>query len=168
MNPGAARSAAVIVVSTSAASGAAVDETGPVIRAWLQARGFETAEAVVVADGEAVGAALRAQVDQGHRVVLTTGGTGIARDDSTPEETRPLLDVELPGLVNLLRERGQENTKYAALTRGVAGFADGTFVMNLPGSRGGVADGLAILGDLLDHLLEQREASAGHPPRRST
>ncbi len=168
MNLEAARSAAVIVVSTSAAAGSASDETGPVIRAWLEARGFETAEATVVADGDAVGDALRAQLSLAHRVVLTTGGTGIARDDSTPEETQPLLEVELPGLMNLLRDRGQVGTPYAALTRGLAGFSGSTFVMNLPGSRGGVADGLAILDDVLDHLLEQREASAGHPPRRST
>ncbi len=90
-------SAAVLVVSTSAAAGLATDETGPVIREWLEDRGFTVAEPIVVADGVPVGEALRRELERGHSVILTTGGTGVSPDDATPEQTEPLLDVQLPG-----------------------------------------------------------------------
>lgn len=157
--------AAVVVASTSAAAGLAEDRTGPVIRAWLEDRGFAVAEPLVVADGPPVGEALHRELDAGRRVILTTGGTGVGPGDSTPEQTAPLLDVQLPGIAEEIRRLGRATTATALLTRGVAGFAGGALVVNLPGSPGGVADGLAVLDPLLDHLLAQRADGSGHARR---
>ena len=157
--------AAVIVASTSAASGAAPDLTGPVIRRWLEDRGFAVSDPLVVADGPPVGDALRRELVAGRRVILTTGGTGVGPGDTTPEQTAPLLNVEIPGVVEEIRRIGRSSTPLAAITRGVAGFAGSTFVLNLPGSRGGVADALAVLDQLLEHLLAQRTDGSGHGPR---
>lgn len=164
-SPASSRYAAVLVVSTSAAAGLTTDTTGPVIRDWLEDHGFSVAEPIIVADGAPMGEALRHELERGHRVVLTTGGTGVSPDDTTPEQTEPLLDVQLPGLMEALREKGRQSTPFVALTRGVAGFSDETFIMNLPGSRGGVGDGLQVLDGVLDHLLEQRSGGAGHGSR---
>lgn len=159
--------AAVIVVSTSAAAGTAPDTTGPVIRAWLEEHGFTVSGPIVVADGGAVGEAMRAAVETDPAVVLTTGGTGIAPDDQTPEQTALFIEAQLPGLMEELRRRGAEHAPSALLTRGLAGFAGSTFVMNLPGSPGGVRDGLAVLEPLLGHLLGQRRGLPGGEHRRS-
>ena len=164
--PDRAGSAAVIVASTSAAHGLAADRTGPVIRTWLQDRGFAVAEPVVVADGEEVGLALRRALAAGCAVVLTTGGTGVSPDDRTPEQTEPLLDVQVPGLMEALRRVGEAESPRSLITRGLAGFAGRVFVMNLPGSPGGVADGLQVLDPLLEHLLAQRSGQKDHPRER--
>lgn len=173
-----ARVAHVIVASTSAAAGVATDTTGPKICRWLQGRGFAVTGPVVVADGEPVREAARAAlvpiepsgsvesagpagsaVSQ-PAVILITGGTGVSPSDRTPEMINPLLDLQVPGLIEELRRRGAAKTPTAALTRGVAGFAGATFIMTLPGSPGGVRDGLDLLTEVLDHLLAQRH---GHP-----
>ena len=162
------RTARVIVASTSAAAGEAADRTGPVIAAWLLERGFETPAPLVVADGAPVGEAVRQALAEGAEAVLTTGGTGISPSDATPEAVDPLLDVRLPGLIEELRRRGvAAGLPSAVLTRGVAGFAGRAFVMTLPGSPGGVRDGLAVLDPLLEHLLGQRAGSprTGHGAR---
>lgn len=159
---GAERSAAVIVASTSAAAGSSTDTTGPAIREWLMERGFACGAPAVVADGGPVGEALRAAIAAGSAVVITTGGTGISPSDATPEQTDPLLDVRLPGLIEEVRRRGAAHTPMAVLTRGVAGFAGDCFVMNLPGSPAGVRDGLAVLDPVLAHLLDQRAGGARH------
>ncbi|HIY67501.1 MAG TPA: MogA/MoaB family molybdenum cofactor biosynthesis protein [Candidatus Agrococcus pullicola] len=156
------RSAVVIVASTTASVDSAADATGPAIRAWLEERGFSVGMPVIVADGPPVGETLGAALAERPAVVLTTGGTGIAPDDGTPEQTEPLLDVQLPGLIEELRRLGAEHTPTAVLTRGLAGFSGDSFVMNLPGSPGGVRDGLAVLEPVLDHLLEQRRGSGNH------
>ncbi|WP_353112686.1 MogA/MoaB family molybdenum cofactor biosynthesis protein [Microbacterium sp.] len=148
------RSATVVVVSTRAAAGVYEDRTGPMIRAWLRERGFTADDPVIVADAD-VAAALRAALATAPDLLLTTGGTGVSPDDRTPEATRDLLDAELPGLPEELRRRGAANTPTALLSRGLAGVSGRTVVMNLPGSTGGVRDGLAVLGDVLDHLLDQ-------------
>ena len=160
-----AASAAVIVASTSAAAGDAEDRTGPVIRDWLVERGFTTPPPEIVPDGAPVGEAVRAAVRAGAAVVITTGGTGVSPDDATPEQVSPILDVQLPGLIEELRRRGAAHVATAILTRGVAGFAGDTFVMTLPGSPGGVRDGLAVLDPVLSHLLGQRAGRASHGPR---
>lgn len=148
------RSAIVVVVSTRAAAGVYEDRTGPMIRAWLRERGFTADDPVIVADAD-VAPALRAALATAPDLLLTTGGTGVSPDDRTPEATRGLLDAELPGLSEELRRRGAANTPTALLSRGLAGVSGRAVVMNLPGSTGGVRDGLAVLGDVLDHLLDQ-------------
>ncbi|WP_317231142.1 molybdenum cofactor synthesis domain-containing protein [Clavibacter sp. MX14-G9D] len=154
--------AVVIVASTRAAAGEYEDRTGPVIAAWLAERGFAVDGPVVRADGPGVEAALAEAVAGGARVVLTTGGTGVTPTDRTPEATAPLLDLEIPGIVEEVRRVGVAHTPTAVLTRGHAGVAGGSFVMNLPGSPGGVRDGLAVLDGVLDHVLEQIRGSV-HP-----
>jgi molybdenum cofactor synthesis domain-containing protein len=154
--------AVVIVASTRAAAGEYEDRTGPVIAAWLAERGFEVGAPVVRADGPGVAVALAEAVAGGARVILTTGGTGITPTDRTPEATAPLLDLEIPGIMEEARRTGVAHTPTAVLTRGHAGLAGGAFVMNLPGSPGGVRDGLGVLDRILDHVLEQARGAV-HP-----
>jgi molybdenum cofactor synthesis domain-containing protein len=151
---GVGRLARVVVASSRAAAGVYDDTTGPVIAAWLAEHGWSP-EVEVVADGAPVGAAIRAAVEADAAVVITTGGTGASPTDRTPEETRAVIDLEVPGIAEELRRRGAANTPLALLSRGLAGVAGRTVVINLPGSRGGVRDGLAVLDDLLDHLVDQ-------------
>jgi len=160
-DPSSARSATVLVVSTRASAGAYADETGPLIRAWLAERRFDVGDPVVVADAS-VADALAAALGGAPDLLLTTGGTGLSPDDRTPEATAALLDREIPGLMEELRRRGLAATPMALLTRGVAGVAGRTVVMNLPGSRGGVRDGLAVLDPVLDHLLAQLRGAGDH------
>lgn len=154
--------AAVVVVSTSAAAGTAGDTTGPVIAAWLRDRGFVLKTPIVVSDGDAVGTRLRELLADDYAVILTTGGTGVSPSDATPEQTAPLLEVQLPGFGEELRRRGSQHAATALLTRGLAGFAGHTLIVNLPGSPGGVRDGLDVLEPLLEHLLAQRRGDASH------
>ena len=151
---GSRRSARVIVASNRAAAGVYDDTTGPLIRDWFEARAW-TVSVEVVADGDPVGTALRRAVAQGVDAVVTTGGTGASPTDRTPEQTRAVLDLEIAGIGEEIRRRGTANTPLAILSRGTAGVAGGTLVVNLPGSRGGVRDGLAVLGEVLDHLIDQ-------------
>ncbi len=159
------RTARVLVASTRGASGEREDTTGPVIVDWLAARGFATASATVVADA-AIAAALAEAVGQRPSVIITTGGTGVSPTDVTPEATAAVLDRELPGIAEALRARGLASTPAASLSRGLAGTAGRTVVVNLPGSRGGVADGLEVLDGILDHLVDQVSGTAQHqePP----
>ncbi|AVZ38222.1 MULTISPECIES: bifunctional molybdenum cofactor biosynthesis protein MoaC/MoaB [unclassified Dietzia] len=155
------RSAVVVVSSTAAAHGRREDTTGPAIEGWLLGREFSPVEVHVVPDAE-VAAAVTEQVRRSPAVLLTTGGTGVAPDDRTPEATAPHLDLELPGVAEAIRARGLVSTPTAAMSRGLAGFAGRTLVVNLPGSPGGVRDGLAVLDELLDHLLAVHADGGGH------
>jgi molybdenum cofactor synthesis domain-containing protein len=147
---------AVVVASNRAAAGVYDDATGPLLVEFLTRLGFETAAPAVVPDGEPVGDAIRAAVDSGARVVLTTGGTGLTPTDRTPEVTRPLLDAEIPGLAEAIRAYGvSKGVPTAVLSRGLAGRVGGCLVVNLPGSRGGVTDALAVLEPVLLHAVEQ-------------
>jgi molybdenum cofactor synthesis domain-containing protein len=145
----------VITASNRAAAGVYADRSGPVIVAWLRERGYECPDPVVVPDGEPVGDALRQAVAAGVDVVLTTGGTGIAPTDATPEVTRAVLDHEVPGLADAIRVAGAPTVPTAVLSRGLSGVAGRTLVVNLPGSTGGVRDGLGVLADVLDHAVDQ-------------
>ena len=148
--------AAVVVASNRASAGVYEDTTGPLIVAALRDEGFEVDDPVVVPDGEPVGAAIKEAVASGARAVLTTGGTGLTPTDRTPEGTRPLLDREVPGVAEAIRARGvAQGVPTAALSRGLAGVSGQAFVVNLPGSRGGVKDGLAVVVPRLRHAVEQ-------------
>ena len=147
---------AVVVASNRAAAGVYEDATGPLLVEFLSGLGFETGPPAVVPDGEPVAEAIRAAVAAGARVVLTTGGTGLTPTDRTPEVTRPLLDAEVPGLAEAIRAYGvSQGVPTAVLSRGVAGRIGSCLVVNLPGSRGGVKDGLAVLRPILVHAVEQ-------------
>ncbi|WP_036506589.1 MogA/MoaB family molybdenum cofactor biosynthesis protein [Nocardioides sp. URHA0020] len=148
--------AEVVVASNRAAAGVYEDTTGPLIVDFLTELGFLVEAPVVVPDGEPVGAAIAAAADGGARVVLTTGGTGLTPTDRTPEVTRALLDFEVPGIAEAIRAYGvAHDIPTAVLSRGVAGVVGSCLVVNLPGSRGGVRDGLAVLRPILVHAVEQ-------------
>lgn len=151
---------AVVVASNRAAAGVYEDETGPLIRDFLAGLGIVAPDPFVVPDGAPVGEAIRAAVDGGARVVLTTGGTGLTPTDRTPEVTRPLLDFEIPGIAEAIRANGvAQGVPSAVLSRGLAGVVGDCLVINLPGSRGGVKDGLAVLEPWLVHAIEQARGS---------
>jgi molybdenum cofactor synthesis domain-containing protein len=156
------RNAAVIIASTRAAAGAYQDECGPLVAGWLLEHGFAVQDAEVVPDGDAVGEAIGRALASGPAVLITSGGTGLSADDATPEQTLPYLDRQLPGIMEAARRAGADKVPTAALSRGLAGTAGRTFVINLPGSPGGVRDGLAVLEPLIGHICAQLEGSHDH------
>lgn len=155
--------ALVVTVSNRAAAGVYEDRGGPIVVAALRELAAEVDGPTVVPDGDPVEAVLRQAVDAGYDVVITTGGTGLSPLDLTPEMTRRVLDLEIPGLADAIRSYGREHgVPTAVLSRGLAGRAGRTLVVNLPGSTGGVRDGMAVLAPVLGHAVDQI-AGGDHP-----
>ncbi|GAA1769951.1 MogA/MoaB family molybdenum cofactor biosynthesis protein [Luedemannella helvata] len=147
--------AQVIVASNRAWAGVYADSSGPVLVGGLRQLGFDVGDPVIVQDGEPVGVALREAVSAGFDVVLTSGGTGITPTDRTPDVTRAVLDYEVPGIAEAIRAHSRDRVPASALSRGLAGVAGSTLIINLPGSMGGARDGLAVLTPILQHAVDQ-------------
>ncbi len=149
--------ALAVTVSNRAAAGVYADKSGPVLAGLLRSAGCAVVDGpVVIPDGDAVEAVLRDALADGYDVVVTTGGTGLTPGDLTPEMTRRVLEREIPGIAEALRSAGAAaGVPAAILSRGLAGVAGRTLIVNLPGSTGGVRDGMAVLAPVLGHAVAQ-------------
>ncbi len=150
-----ASKATVITVSDRGSRGEREDESGPHAVARLTEHGYETTLTMVRDGSDTVSVAIRAAIEEGADVIITSGGTGVGPRDLTPEGTRPLLTREIPGIAEELRRAGAQSTPRALLSRGLVGIAGTTLVVNLPGSVKGINEGLDVLLPLLEHILDQ-------------
>jgi molybdenum cofactor synthesis domain-containing protein len=156
--------ARVIVASNRAWAGVYADSSGPILVGGLHEMGFDVDAPVVVPDGDPVREELVRAVADGIDAVLTSGGTGITPTDRTPDVTRLVLDYEVPGIAEAIRAYSRDRVPAAALSRGLAGVAGRTLIVNLPGSTGGARDGLAVLRGVLVHAVEQLNGSDHEAP----
>lgn len=149
-------SALVVVASNRAADGVYADTSGPILIQGFAAAGFDVAGPLVVHDGDEVEQALRDAVDDGFDLVVTSGGTGLTPLDLTPDMTSRVVEYEVPGIAEAIRAAGRAKTPHAALSRGIAGVAGKTLIVNLAGSTGAAKDGLAVLtAELIVHAVSQ-------------
>ena len=156
------QSAAVVTISTSAAGGSASDESGPLLAELVKGLGAANVSTQVVADDQhAIETVIRAEVEKGTQLVLTTGGTGISRDDVTPEATSAVIEKEVPGISEAIRAESIRPVPTGCLTRGVAGIAGGTLVINLPGRPKAVEESFAVIAGALPHAVSQMQRSGG-------
>ena len=158
--------ARVITVSDRCFAGTTEDLSGPLAARLLADHGIHASVVVVPDEVDAIRRAITAAVEAGARLVFTTGGTGVAPRDVTPEATQPLLATRIDGLADAIRRRGEEKVASAALSRGLVGVTarspEGALVVNAPGSRDGVTDTVAVIGPLTAHIIDQL-ASGDHP-----
>jgi molybdopterin adenylyltransferase len=155
----------ILTISDAGSRGERADGSGDLIASWVKERGYTLAERSLVPDETGRIAAVLSQWADGDRadVILTTGGTGLTTRDVTPEATRVVLDKEAPGIAEALRMSAYPRFPRAALSRGLAGVRGKTLIVNLPGSTGGVRDGLGVLNDLIEHAVELvRGEKTGH------
>jgi molybdopterin adenylyltransferase len=144
---------AVLTVSDRVSRGEAEDGSGDLLEELLRADGFEVERALVPDERKEIAAALRDLAER-VQIILTTGGTGLAPRDVTPEATHDVIDREAPGISQALRVDAVHKTPYGLLSRGIAGLVGSTLIVNLPGSTGGCRDGYAVLAPVLPHALE--------------
>jgi molybdenum cofactor synthesis domain-containing protein len=157
------RRALVVTVSTRASAGVYDDVSGPVLVEGLIGAGFTVSGPTVVPDGPEIESVLLAAVHDGYDVVVTTGGTGLAPTDVTPEHTAAIITRPVPGMAEAIRAAGAASgVPTAALSRGVCGLAGSTLIVNLAGSTGAVRDGLRVLEPLLPHAVDQIRGGGDH------
>jgi molybdenum cofactor synthesis domain-containing protein len=147
--------AMAVTISNRASAGVYEDRSGPVLADLLRAAGCEVEGPFVIPDGEPVFEVLRDAVEAEYDVVVTSGGTGLTPTDQTPEMTRRVIEREVPGIAEAIRLEGRAKVPAAILSRGLAGLAGRTLIVNLPGSTGGVRDGMAVLSPVIGHTVDQ-------------
>ncbi len=147
--------ALAVTVSNRASAGVYEDTSGPVLVSRLRDLGCDVSGPVVIPDGERVEEVLREAVAEGYDAVVTSGGTGLSPTDRTPEMTRRVITYEVPGIAEAIRLAGRDKVPTAILSRGLAGVAGHTLIVNLPGSKGGVRDGMDVLAGVLIHAVDQ-------------
>ncbi len=154
----------MVTASNRAAAGIYPDKSGQLLAELLAEAGCEQVDGPkVVPDGDPVEAALREGVRAGYDVIVTTGGTGLTPQDLTPEMTRRVIEREVPGIAEAVRQVNRDKVPASILSRGLAGQAGATLIVNLPGSSGGVRDGMAVLTPVLRHAVDQ--IKGGDHPR---